>query len=950
LTSLLATAVLSASLSGCYFTDNLMKKAGAPLSEDHVESMVKRLAAELDVKSNLSRSSGQVTALRLKALFPNFDTDKYILGKSTDAAVNATAAYFTEDDRPSGALASLALRNTITGPCKDPTNKVFQTSGILMSGESLPTDAIVRDAFAAARNVWLYPYTAASKEVGVLVDTYKSTIAGGGADAEGHQAMCMIAILAPQFWLGNAGQFDYVRKMALDLARRLPRFSDYEAIMNGKVTVANMVSGIQSEAGYYSTVKDWHTIWLGFQSQASNYKRGYNYFGGYGGPTGIAGGLGTIIKGRVTLLNGSQADVRVGNYARYYRENCNPVEQAFDPITSKVIWEQWNPVNSTWETLVTQQKNPDGTWAEIKGQITLADGSKKSIGLADITTPNYDGDKALTVPQVPAGLPANAYPANGIYSTNKVTPPSALVGTPLEMNTSINLRVRRFGSDGVEQNGMSKVRLYWSGDSMYTCNSISRIIETCSFRPDPNIASNRYNVNGYGGYGWPFAINLTGWNAAQKYPDVDYLGFGIEEISAYNGNVLDNFSCGVPSTAELNKGGPSFNELVAYPKAAPYSDLVVNNQFSPDVSTSPNYIASDEGTAWAQISEDMDNEPYYLIDDLIRQDKDYRLLITAPYTLGRKPLEFYYRTQALWLPAYPEGNYSKPGDPGFFTSSVGVIDPTKFGTLPKSWLRSSFGSYAGYGGTLAATYTYPVNGQLTLQYVTPRPMSGILTQAAFINPMRPKVRSLASRYFTRLMCMDPSAFTPDKAQEAVQVAHMPKIDQDVYKYYTDLKKSGIDPQTDDKYNKMVSHVDPQKGCFACHINLDPLAHALSAAFANSNSDVEYDPRNFSIGEMLGPGESPVWGIQGSSEPGVASEGAIFGQKVTGVRELGRVLADSDVFAACVVQKAFENIFGRTPNFDDQIFMTNIVSDFKTNYSYNSMVRKLVMSPMYLRKP
>ena len=48
-------------------------------------------------------------------------------------------------------------------------------------------------------------------------------------------------------------------------------------------------------------------------------------------------------------------------------------------------------------------------------------------------------------------------------------------------------------------------------------------------------------------------------------------------------------------------------------------------------------------------------EPYRLIQDIISNSKDYRLLVTANYTFGGKELELAYRSQGWDLPTYPPG-------------------------------------------------------------------------------------------------------------------------------------------------------------------------------------------------------------------------------------------------------------------------------------------------------
>lgn len=71
----------------------------------------------------------------------------------------------------------------------------------------------------------------------------------------------------------------------------------------------------------------------------------------------------------------------------------------------------------------------------------------------------------------------------------------------------------------------------------------------------------------------------------------------------------------------------------------------------------------------------------------------------------------------------------------------------------------------------------------------------------------------------------------------------------------------------------------------------------------------------------------------------------MGQPVSGVEQVGQVLANSPQFAQCAVQNAFQQIYGRLPAFSDAQSVSGVVSHFMSDgYSYKQMIRDLVNAP------
>ena len=89
--------------------------------------------------------------------------------------------------------------------------------------------------------------------------------------------------------------------------------------------------------------------------------------------------------------------------------------------------------------------------------------------------------------------------------------------------------------------------------------------------------------------------------------------------------------------------------------------------------------------------------------------------------------------------------------------------------------------------------------------IPPKKMSGLLTMPAFVNPAYGSdslTRTLVSRYFTMLLCGDPTIVQLTPCQQTFQTQYIPQI----------------------------WHRDKAQGCFQCHVNVDPLASALEQLY------------------------------------------------------------------------------------------------------------------------
>lgn len=367
--------------------------------------------------------------------------------------------------------------------------------------------------------------------------------------------------------------------------------------------------------------------------------------------------------------------------------------------------------------------------------------------------------------------------------------------------------------------------------------------------------------------------------------------------------------------------------------------------------------------AMNRLRHDVSLEPYRLLNDIVSNDKDYRLLVTADYTFGGKELELAYRTQGWNLPAYPPGytppafnpqpsqgnhtsnnpalsgtpaqnfNYANSTDsPWDDTARIQIISTNSsrvsspIQPIPFTWTQSSWSleqnfTFVNNGGTYDMIQPMWLNGYggdgygggnqyyyLNGNVIPPKKMSGVLTMPAFINPAYgsdSKMRTLISRYFNMLLCGDPTIVQLTPSQQAFQTQYIPQI----------------------------SHRDKAQGCFQCHVNVDPLASALSLNFTDPN--LTGQPSADGMGEGIYMSEGQRW-------TGQLSTGALMGQQVSGVEQVGQVLANSPQFAACAVQTAFQGIYGRAPAFADAQSVNAITQKFMNDgYSYKQMIRDLV---------
>jgi hypothetical protein len=485
--------------------------------------------------------------------------------------------------------------------------------------------------------------------------------------------------------------------------------------------------------------------------------------------------------------------------------------------------------------------------------------------------------------------------------------------------------VRRLGGlSGAWQDGYSPVKLWWTGGTVNACNTADRFWASCFFRPKAV------------GVGMVSFLNFNPTQAGYWEAENAWL-----PDSALTPAAASAFYCGLPALTQI--ASPKL------PSPDPYEVLKLNTGalnevasniklYGPGAAGTPFKAETD---VFAQVSNELDLEPYQLLDDLILNGGDFRELLTANYTFGSSCLEFFYDTQGYYLPAHPEAAGAACTGPGG--------PKVKFGPgagIPTGHIATNGGAFQGANGSTRGTMWSKLYPNGYPDELPPRTYSGILTMPAFVAPVATTARGLASRYFQRLLCNQPNFYdlTQDPSHPDAAALH----------------KSFISTR---------AHLQP--ACLQCHQNLDPLASALSWTFLGllipdpndpgfktySSAGGEGGPNDF-LGEMdvfmANGGDNPVIGALAGARSGAAalSNGAFMGQPVLGIRDLATKVANSTAFAQCVTQTMFTNVFGHQVGIPDVPFYNSMVQTFMdpsgANYHFLDLMKAMIKSDNFTR--
>jgi hypothetical protein len=144
------------------------------------------------------------------------------------------------------------------------------------------------------------------------------------------------------------------------------------------------------------------------------------------------------------------------------------------------------------------------------------------------------------------------------------------------------------------------------------------------------------------------------------------------------------------------------------------------------------------------------------------------------------------------------------------------------------------------------------------------------------------------------------------------------------------------------------HLDETRGCYSCHINLDPLASALSRNFLPF---VQVDEVNGMYGEFgLSGGGMHAYSVYilGMRNGDSAGNGAFLGKPASGVVAVGQILADSDMPYACATRRAFQEIYGRPPLIADAELVRATSKSFFNHKDFSRMIRELITNGSFGR--
>ena len=904
----------------------------------------------------LGRSVGPEIVPQFQAFFPNknipdllFSNYKRLVrdGGLTDPQGNKISAGAYENlfpstkalndpSRPMGVSAQLNWDRLIADLCEntrdtgdDKANVMFKEDAalILGPGEKFPTDPDVRRVFVAVRRAWRAPLTENAPEIVSLVKNYRLAKTSLGSVDEADRALCQAVMLAPQFWLGTGDSSDPVRKLYTRLLNQLPTIAQIIDVTSGKHTLGQVVKDFQSNSTeeYVNAVWRWLDWQLGLDTNSNNSMGpNFTYFGNAAAwnafssepyrwfPTHWDG------IGETFIVNDSIESWKYGMYGG----GCDGGEEAFDPRTIGMA------IYYNGQLLAKRQDGQSDSSGSYNGvSFTMDDFSNFDENY------NYNSRGPIKLKDDGGTMES----ANYSFMPGKFA--QAFGGQVRDWHDAIRAyRITPLG----EQRGRSKVKLWYGGEA-WACNSIVRPLLTCAdvwpraygtFLTNPGYWSSR-------ACGRPDPKQINSTTADYVIPK------GFDVNAPLNPSQLNDVAVGQPGIRfeGLRADYPS-GKRTAHPNTYPIVRLL----------------------------NDMDREGERFVKYLIRNNRDFRDLVSADWTIGGDQYRLFLATDAQPMAAYPPGfeQYYDAGHRANLTRVTwdekemanSVIHETeiqpfsvnyvfKNGVSAVSQKRNMSWDNWGVDQGLASskpTCKTPGRSEADLAadplcsanpdhnkfvywgskgQLAPRPFSGILTMPTFLGPVSSKTRSIAARITQRLLCRLPNEVALTDSQQAAQIAYIPTIEEGGH-----------------------AHADPAKGCFSCHRTLDPLASALSAAFPTRVGSVF---KTDVLGEFMTSPACPTgslcpydgwrWGT-----PNMKGTGMFKGQVVHGFKEVGKAIAASDEFADCSVRTAFTNIYGRSPTQPDLGVIDTVKKKFvKNGYNYNSMIVDLVEHPAFSLK-
>jgi hypothetical protein len=878
-------------------------------------------------QSILSRNVGPELEPQFKAVFPRktIPALNYLAYKKLVRDGGIDPNYETENpaikplndpSRSQGVAAQLAWEKLIDGLCAqtqetsdENSNAIFKPDDALLlgTGEQYPTDPAMRKIFIAVRRAWRAPLKESDSALLSLKKNYdlaKSKMGEANAD----RALCEAVMLAPQFWLGAGGPSEPARKVYQRLASRLPSIRELETYTTGKRSLADIVKSIQVNESekYLDNLWRWHDWQLGFSTNLfPNEVGNTTYFGvshlPYNGSSKLYSNWGRnysmqgyALKEENGLLYSKRLSVQGAA--------CDDYEESFDPRTAGLAYYYRGQLLARRMIMNVPGIGSGDQSFNVNGVQFSPDDFRQSFRYE---SPAYPIDC-----EDPSGSNTCFY--HKFADGSKLA--QAFGGAQKIGSFNDSLRVYRVTPAGALQAGYSRVKMFYGGE-VKVCNSLMRPLLTCGGIKVPDVT-------------FGSLLNPDAWNGLHcGKPDVNALKSVSADYLIPNGyNVNQNLNSG--SLNDVILGQPSIEFSGNFREYIWTKNRQMSSQMYP----------------YMQLLDDLHREPERFIKYLIKNNLDYRELISGEWTIGSEYYKLFIAANGLPLMAYPPGyeKYSNsssraPIEKRYTESEIDNSVITQKDALPISMNYVYKNGISGVRNKEDLAFdSWSTNGvrREQNQYslwksegeFSPRPLSGILTMPAFIQPTISKARTYSARIFQRLLCRLPSEV---KVPDSMKSAHV--------KFIPTREPGGM------------RHVDQKKGCFSCHVSLDPLAAAVSSSFMNRVGETENV--DF-LGELLPSGGDGA----GAKTPDTSGlrwgsynargEGMFQGKQIRGFQEMGKAVSESDEFAECSVLTAFKNVFGRDPSEEDIKLINIIKRKFKTNYNYNQMISDLVSSPMF----
>jgi hypothetical protein len=1110
-----AAAAAALLCSSCFLLDSLEKRSDAMAPVKVTQEFASKLNSLMQT-TNLARDSSQVLQLRMLNLFPGIDQFYSIssyngsAGQSVDVFSSSDwdtgfatglAAAFDSDSDPTDPV-SLSYWNdrvypacdwylgSSASPDLDAAGAIFSSLDVLMSGEQLPDVKAAPEtywAFLAARNAFLYPYTASSPEVQALATLYKNVSSdpninvaawkGGGSAYESDRspeqlarlAVCVAALSAPQFMIGNPSKVDVIRRLAYGLGGRRPTFKEISEFVSGSLDLRSWIGQLQQTDGYFAAVGSWHKDWLGLRpfifngtgesisafqltpngwsydpyfdaSAASDprtnfgiaglqlatftrFSNGYNLY--YAGMTANEPGWAGAPppSGMPFALSWSSND---SVDIRAFTQPGGVVDppQEFDPRTAIVSYE-FGSCPSSGQYVVESTYQPKVVYvlkSAFETQLSVVEATLPGFPFdsSHCAIPNPDRTKDTRQSIYPLSAKESDYTAGGLFpsyylcrsddaATYLNTHFSATNGGPYfgALDAAVTLgghyaepaiyygcngtyntaatnarpvfRYRRFSpvvtsaKTFTDQNGASVALTWLANQNVLVPNGLQRFLLTCAFRPGPEFASFHptwaHEADAY----WHYLDDMI-------MPSTWYSADFTLLVNPY---YLNQFRCGTPSLPALQT--PEFTQAVndaAYPFAydhspagyasgsvspaslntlintAPLATFAAFSQTpNPTIPTTSKaaqyryatsvYTPNDEAGAAIRLEQQLRDEPLNLLKYVLKNGLSYGEMFTARYTVGGPELELYYRTQGYFLPAYPDAataalpkSSANPSTPDQYYK----IPLDQFNTIPANALHGE-GALTTAAGAMAQD---PVKGANYYMMRTDAPQyawsqnatiparagAGVLTMPALLSPMTVQnisLRSIAHRIFVRFLCGEPNVVQLTSGEAAI------------HQKYLESPSNPTDEQ----------HKNSSSTCYQCHINLDPLAAALSINFLNTVGTA--NETLGTVGELFAPAYPPTYMpfLMGVRAGPFRSSGAFLGKEIlpspasSGFQQVGTILSQDSRFAVCLAGNVFTKLFGRAPGLADASLLQSAGNTFTGDgLDFNRLIQDLAVSAAY----